>query len=70
MKGYRTVLFNALMALIALLGSMGIIEGSEAPDAGAVNAFLDNIEAVVLFVTPFGNMILRWLTTGPVGTKV
>lgn len=70
MKGYRTVIFNALMALVALLGSMGVIEGSDAPDAGAINAFLDHIEAIVLFVTPLVNVALRFITTGPVGTKV
>jgi hypothetical protein len=70
MKGWRTVIFNALMGIIAMLGALGVIEGTDVPDAGAVNAFLDHIEAVVAFVTPLGNVLLRLITTGPVGTKV
>lgn len=70
MKGWRTIAFNLLTALIALLGSLGVIEGSDAPDAGAINAFLDNIEGIMLFLNPIGNIALRWITTGPVGTKV
>lgn len=70
MKGYRTILFNALMGLLGLLGVTGVIEGSDVPDAGMVNSALDNIEAIILFATPIGNAILRYVTTGPIGTKV
>lgn len=70
MKGWRTVLFNGLMGLFALLATTGVIEGSDAPDAGVINGLLDHIEAIIAIVTPIGNVILRKFTTGPIGTKV
>lgn len=66
MKGYRTIIFNALMLLLATLSWSGV----EVPDAEAVNAFLDHLDAVVLFAAPIGNAVLRVITDTPVGQKV
>jgi hypothetical protein len=70
MKGWRTIIFNFVTGLIALLGVTGVIEATEAPDASVINGILDHVEAIMALVNPIGNVILRKLTTGPLGTKV
>jgi len=69
MKGYRTVAFNTLMALVAMLSAFGVIEPAEVPGADVLNSFLDNLESVIIGVTSVVNIVLRVATTGPVGTK-
>lgn len=70
MKGFRTLVFNGVMALLALLATTGVIKPEDSPDPGVVNGALDHAEAIIAVVTPIGNAILRFFTTGPVATKV
>jgi uncharacterized membrane protein len=60
MKGYRTIIVNILM----LLASLGAIYGFEitAEQIDAVATGIVSIFAVV-------NVILRAITTGPIGSK-
>lgn len=69
MKGYRTLLFNGLMAAFAVLSYTGVLSSDNAPDASALNGFLDHLDAIVLFVTPVGNAILRFFTNTAVAKK-
>lgn len=69
MKGYRTILFNAIMFLVALLATTGVISGDLIPDAGAVNTFLDHLDAIILFLAPLVNVGLRMVTNTAVGQK-
>ena len=69
MKGYRTILFNGIMLLVALLSTSGVISGDMIPDAGAVNTFLDHLDAIILFLAPLVNVGLRMVTTTPGGKK-
>lgn len=69
MKGYRTFVFNLIMPVLMILVTVGIIGPEEAPDAESVNMFLDNLEATLAGIWAIVNIILRALTTGPIGTK-
>lgn len=55
MKGWRTLGFNLLTAVVGFLGTATEIPGTD--------------PQTLLIVNVVGNMILRWLTTGPMGTK-
>lgn len=66
MKGYRTIVVNALMFLVAMLGYFG---ADNLPDLGAINTFVDHLDAIVLFAAPFVNMGLRLITSTSVGSK-
>ena len=69
MQGYRTILFNAIMACVFILkqffpeavGDLGEAE---------VNTFLNALDAVIAFITLAGNVVLRVLTKGPVFKKL
>lgn len=69
MKGYRTLVFNAIMAILAGLSMTGIIGTDNMPSADAVNDGLDALDKFLLFATPIGNAILRFFTTTPVAKK-
>ena len=55
MKGWRTLGFNILTAVAGFLGTATTIPGLD--------------PQTLLIVNVVGNMLLRWVTTGPVGTK-
>lgn len=66
-KGWRTVIFNAIM-LIAMAGTQaGWWGADEAPTGESVNVFLDNLEGVLTFVWGLGNVGLRMITSTPIG---
>lgn len=67
LKGYRTVIFNVVMA--ALLVIRGVFPEAELPDETAVNALIDGILGSVEAITIIGNLILRAFTTTPIGQK-
>ncbi|MCI5049523.1 MAG: hypothetical protein MRY32_04245 [Rickettsiales bacterium] len=58
MKGWRTVLFNILAAVMPVLETAGVDLGLE----GQSLAFYGLGVAI-------GNIVLRFLTTTPIGTK-
>lgn len=67
LKGYRTLIFNLAMGV--LLAIRGFYPDAELPDApaveAAIGAFLDSLEVLIVL----GNVILRALTTTPIGKK-
>lgn len=65
LKGYRTVLFNLIMGVAALAVTLGYVE--VAPSGDDVNVFLDHLDAVLSAVWLVGNLILRRMTTTPIG---
>jgi hypothetical protein len=68
LKGYRTVIFNVIMA--GLLVLRGIFPDAELPDETAINTMLDGLLGSVEVITIIGNLILRAFTTTPIGQKV
>lgn len=68
-KGYRTVIFNVIMTGAMILSTTGVIGADVEVDADSVNVFLDNLEGVLTVVWGVGNLFLRKITTGPIGTK-
>lgn len=67
LKGYRTIIFNVIMA--GLLVIRGLHPTAELPDETAINALLDGILGSVEAITIIGNLILRAFTSTPVGQK-
>ena len=67
MKGYRTILFNAIMATIAILSQFGLFGDATVPDAGAVNQGLDVVDAIFTAFWGIGNVGLRMVTNTAVG---
>lgn len=65
-KGYRTIIFNVLMAVIftanQFMGDTGITEEQ-------INIAADGLNTLIGIVTIIGNVILRTVTTTPVGKK-
>mgnify|MGYP001606455809 FL=1 len=54
-KGWRTLGFNVLTAVTGFLGTATEIPGLD--------------PQTLLIINVIGNMLLRFITTGPVGTK-
>lgn len=69
LKGYRTIIFNLVMPGLMILSTTGVIGAGESPTADEVNVFLDNLDGVLTAVWGIGNLVLRKVTTGPVGSK-
>ena len=69
MTGYRTILFNGIMALIFVLKQF-FPEAVGSLGESDVNAFLNAIDGVIGFITVIGNVILRVMTKGPVFKKL
>jgi hypothetical protein len=65
MKGFRTIIFNSIMLIVMILSQIGVFTPENAPDAAAVNAFLDSMDAVLVFALTVGNIILRFFTNTP-----
>jgi hypothetical protein len=65
MKGYRTILLNAALALAALTDYF-------VTNSALINTLLDNDPkrvALVVALINGVNILLRFITTGPVGQK-
>lgn len=69
MKGYRTVAFNTVMAIAMVLSATGVLQPEQVPGAEALNAFFDNLDAVIGGVAAVVNVWLRFRTDTPVGEK-
>lgn len=69
LKGYRTIIFNAIMLAVMVATQAGIFTPEQAPDQAAVNLFLDNLDGVLTFVWGVGNVALRLVTNTAVGQK-
>jgi hypothetical protein len=67
MKGWKTVLFNAVMVVIALVTTLN--PDAEKPDAAAVQGAIDTGEAAFATIWGVGNVILRALTNSPIFKK-
>lgn len=63
MQGYRTIIFNLLMSLLAVLRVLW-------PDFPADEDVIKYFDAAWVVLMPVGNLILRkWFTKGPSGVK-
>lgn len=69
MKGYRTIVFNSIMAALMMLSTFGVIAPGEAPEATTINALLDNADALIGASTVIVNFVLRFMTSTKVGAK-
>lgn len=67
MKGYKTIAFNVIMAVITVLALFN--PGAELPTGETVSESLDAVFAAISSVTVVGNMILRAVTNSPVFKK-
>jgi hypothetical protein len=67
MKGYRTVIFNAAMAVVMIIKAAN--PDAELPDAESVTAAVDAVELAIGLVWSIGNMLLRAITDSPIFKK-
>ena len=67
MKGYRTIIFNAIMTLIMVMRLWK--PDVEMPGELEINAGLDAIDAAITFVWGLGNLFLRTVTNTPIFKK-
>lgn len=67
MKGYKTIIFNSIMAIIAVVYALN--PDAEKPSAEQVQGSVDAVEAGFTAVLTVGNVILRAITTSPVFKK-
>lgn len=66
-QGWKTVVFNVIMAIIA--GVKIVNPDAEQPDAAAVQGALDVSNEALLAITAVGNVILRAFTSSPIFKK-
>ena len=65
LKGYKTIIFNAVMGLIMLVRA--VMPDVVLPDEAEVNSTLDSLLANAdAIITVIGNLWLRFVTTTPV----
>lgn len=68
MKGWRTIIFNIVMAAVAILNQFGAFGAdTPIPTAEAVNQSLDLVEVLFTAFWGLGNVGLRTITTTAVG---
>jgi len=67
MKGYKTIVFNVIMAALAALRILA--PESVLPSDVDVNAALDAVDAALAAVLVIGNLILRAFTSTKIGKK-
>lgn len=68
MKGYKTVAFNVVMTVIALV--MVFNPDAELTDAAAVQASVDLVDAGFMSFWGIVNVILRGVTDSPIFKKI
>lgn len=66
-QGYKTVVFNVIMAVIAMVHAFS--PGSDLPGAEAVNSGVDAFLAGIAGVWGIGAIILRAITSSPIFKK-
>jgi hypothetical protein len=67
MKGYRTIIFNAIMTALMILKVVN--PEAELPTEGDVAGAVDATEAAIVSIWGVGNVILRAVTTTKIGSK-
>ena len=67
MQGYRTIVFNAIMAVLILVRSAW--PDLVVPTESDVNAFLSAVDSIFAAIMVIGNLVLRFVTKTPVGQK-
>lgn len=67
LQGWKTVVFNSIMGLIALVHVIN--PGAELPGQEAVQGVVDNGEALFTVILAVGNVILRAVTSSPIFQK-
>jgi len=67
MKGYRTIIFNVIMAALAAIRILA--PESVLPSDIDVNAALEAVDAALAAVLVIGNLILRAFTDSKIGKK-
>jgi len=67
MKGYRTVAFNVIMTIVAVITLWN--PEAAVPSAEDVTAGIDAVEGAVVAAWGIGNAILRAITTTPIFNK-
>jgi hypothetical protein len=67
MKGYKTLIFNTLMAVIAVVYALN--PDAEKPSIEQVHGAVDTVEAAWASVMVVGNAILRAVTTSAIFKK-
>lgn len=67
MKGYKTIAFNAIMAVVAIVH--GLNNDAQLPDAAAVQGVVDSFSLWFDSALIVGNTILRVLTSSPIFKK-
>lgn len=67
MKGWKTVTFNVVMALIAVVYAMN--PDAEKPSVEQVQGGIDAAEGGFVAALSVGNIILRAITTSPIFKK-
>lgn len=67
LKGYKTVIFNLIMLIIAALRIMS--PESVLPSDVDVNQWLNGLDALLVLTITLGNMILRAITDSSVFKK-
>ncbi len=69
LKGFRTILFNAVMGLVAVLNAFGLFGTDAAPSADQVTAAFDGLDVALAAIWSIGNVILRAITNTPMFKK-
>ena len=67
MKGYKTIIFNTLMTVVAVVKALN--PDTEAPSAEDLQAAVDSVDAAIAAVWGIGNVILRAITNSPIFNK-
>lgn len=65
LKGYRTIVFNAIMLLVMVASQAGWLTPEQVPDSATINLFLDNLDGVLTVLWGIGNIALRFVTNTP-----
>lgn len=67
LKGYRTILFNAIMTVLMFIQLWN--PGAELPTGPEVTEGLIQVETALAFIWGLGNIILRAITNTPIFKK-
>jgi len=67
MTGYRTILFNLIMAALVAIRAMW--PDAILPSEADVTAFMNAVDMILSAVLVIGNIVMRFLTSTSVGEK-
>ena len=67
MKGYKTIAFNSLVAIIAIVHALN--PTAELPGQDAVQSVVDNFDTFLTIFATVGNGVLRAVTTTAIFKK-